>query len=179
MLIWNICGISPNVIALTVIVCFCLLGKTFPFTPALHFPLFSPYAWSATYVQLYVCLYAGDDVFIIIDYTWLLKCPNPCDTDNTEYVVFHISIHHTSYITNHASYTIFNTSHVLYTTYRTTQRTSKQQIKIKIPGSLKKKLIADWEFVTRNRQIVDLPRKPSVTTMLDDFKTCKKRTQKE
>jgi len=35
----------------------------------------------------------------------------------------------------------------------------KCEIKIKIPGALKKQLVNDWEWVTRDRKLADLPKK--------------------
>jgi len=52
----------------------------------------------------------------------------------------------------------------------------KCEIKIKIPGALKKQLVNDWEWVTRDRKLADLPKKKhSVTSIMDDYLTSKKR----
>lgn len=45
------------------------------------------------------------------------------------------------------------------------------EIKIKLPASLKKQLIVDWENITRKQLIVDVPVKPelNVANMLQQF----------
>jgi len=56
------------------------------------------------------------------------------------------------------------------------QQRVKCEIKIKIPGSLKKQLVNDWEWVTRDKKLVDLPKKKhSVTSVMDDYLNSKKR----
>jgi len=49
------------------------------------------------------------------------------------------------------------------------------EVKLKLPGSLKKQLIVDWECVIRQKQIVSLPRSPTVSQLLRDFETSKVR----
>jgi len=49
------------------------------------------------------------------------------------------------------------------------------EVKLKIPGALKKQLIVDWECVIRHKQIVSLPRSPTVSQILRDFETSKAR----
>jgi len=52
----------------------------------------------------------------------------------------------------------------------------KCDIKIKIPGALKKQLVVDWEWVTRDKKLVDLPKKKhTVTSVMDEYLTSKKR----
>jgi len=52
----------------------------------------------------------------------------------------------------------------------------KCEIKIKIPGALKKQLVNDWEWVTRDLKLADLPKKKhTVTSIMDDYLASKKR----
>jgi len=52
----------------------------------------------------------------------------------------------------------------------------KCEIKIKIPGSLKKQLVNDWEWVTRDKKLVNLPKKKhSVTSIMEEYLNSKKR----
>jgi len=52
----------------------------------------------------------------------------------------------------------------------------KCEIKIKIPGALKKQLVTDWEYVTRDKKLVELPKKKhSVSSIMNDYLTSKKR----
>jgi len=52
----------------------------------------------------------------------------------------------------------------------------KCEIKIKIPGALKKQLVNDWEWVTRNLKLADLPKKKhNVTSIMEDYLNSKKR----
>ncbi|KAK0551730.1 Esa1p-associated factor [Tilletia horrida] len=46
----------------------------------------------------------------------------------------------------------------------------RPEIKIPIPEPLKIILVDDWERVTKNSQLVQLPRKPCVQQVLDDYK---------
>jgi len=48
-------------------------------------------------------------------------------------------------------------------------RVERKEIKIKIPGALKKQLITDWENITKNQKLVPLPRDPSVNLILEEF----------
>jgi len=50
----------------------------------------------------------------------------------------------------------------------------RKEIKIKIPGALKKQLITDWENITKNQKLVPLPREPSVNLILEEFVKSKK-----
>jgi len=56
----------------------------------------------------------------------------------------------------------------------TRQELKKKEIKIKIPGALKKQLITDWENITKNQKLVPLPREPSVNFILEEFVKSKK-----
>lgn len=47
--------------------------------------------------------------------------------------------------------------------------TIQTDIKLKIPGILKKQLLMDWENITKLQQLVPLPRSPSVNQLLDEF----------
>ncbi|KAI0643206.1 MRG-domain-containing protein [Trametes meyenii] len=48
--------------------------------------------------------------------------------------------------------------------------TRKPEMKLNVPEMLKVLLVDDWEAVTKNNQLVGLPRKPNVTELLEDFK---------
>ncbi|KAK9461406.1 MRG-domain-containing protein [Lipomyces oligophaga] len=53
---------------------------------------------------------------------------------------------------------------------------SNLDVSINVPDVLKAQLVDDWEYVTKNSQLTDLPRKPSVTEILSEFKSaCIKR----
>jgi mortality factor 4-like protein 1 len=56
---------------------------------------------------------------------------------------------------------------------------SKREIQVRIPGPLKKLLIVDWENITRNKKILALPRKNTVTSTLDAFLSSKTRNAKD
>jgi len=44
-----------------------------------------------------------------------------------------------------------------------------------LPAVLKKQLVDDWDWITREKKIVSLPRKPSVAEILDQFLQSKKK----
>ncbi|KAH9895794.1 MRG-domain-containing protein [Cubamyces lactineus] len=48
--------------------------------------------------------------------------------------------------------------------------TRKPEMKLNVPEMLKVLLVDDWEAVTKNNQLVGLPRKPCVTELLEEFK---------
>jgi len=50
-------------------------------------------------------------------------------------------------------------------------------MKLNIPELLKVTLVDDWEAVTKNNQIVTLPRKPTVEELLQEFETYVTETQ--
>ena len=51
---------------------------------------------------------------------------------------------------------------------------------LRLPQSMKLKLIEDWERITREKKLVQLPRNPSIATLLDHFVQAKaKRTSHE
>jgi mortality factor 4-like protein 1 len=50
----------------------------------------------------------------------------------------------------------------------------KPEIKIDIPDALKGQLVDDWENVTKNQQLVTLPREITVNGVLDRYKVYKK-----
>ena len=51
---------------------------------------------------------------------------------------------------------------------------------LRLPQSMKLKLIEDWERITREKKLVPLPRETSIATLLDDFLQAKsKRTSHE
>ncbi|OZJ04196.1 hypothetical protein BZG36_02180 [Bifiguratus adelaidae] len=49
----------------------------------------------------------------------------------------------------------------------------RPEIKIPVPDALKAQLVDDWENVTKNQQLVPLPRSPTVVQLLDQYKTSK------
>ncbi|KAI7864107.1 MRG-domain-containing protein, partial [Spinellus fusiger] len=51
---------------------------------------------------------------------------------------------------------------------------NKPEIRLDIPDTLKGQLVDDWENVTKNQQLVTLPRKPTVNEVLDRYKQYKK-----
>ncbi|KTW31573.1 hypothetical protein T552_00211 [Pneumocystis carinii B80] len=48
--------------------------------------------------------------------------------------------------------------------------TVKPEINIPIPDTLKAQLVDDWENITKNQQLVSLPRSPTVTEILQNYK---------
>lgn len=46
----------------------------------------------------------------------------------------------------------------------------KPEMKLNVPEALKVQLVDDWEAVTKNNQLVPLPRKPNVLDILQEFK---------
>ncbi|KAI0739504.1 MRG-domain-containing protein [Daedaleopsis nitida] len=48
--------------------------------------------------------------------------------------------------------------------------TRKPEMKLTVPEPLKVLLVDDWEAVTKNNQLVGLPRKPNVVELLEEFK---------
>ncbi|TBU44924.1 MRG-domain-containing protein [Dichomitus squalens] len=48
--------------------------------------------------------------------------------------------------------------------------TRKPEMKLNVPEQLKVLLVDDWEAVTKNNQLVGLPRKPNVLELLEEFK---------
>jgi len=51
------------------------------------------------------------------------------------------------------------------------------EVRLRIPGYLKKQLIADWEAVTRNHRLVTLPRPVSVKALLREFEESKQKQE--
>ncbi|KAF8471968.1 MRG-domain-containing protein [Kalaharituber pfeilii] len=53
----------------------------------------------------------------------------------------------------------------------------KHEIKLPIPDTLKAQLVDDWEYITKNQQLVPLPRNPNVVQILQHYReaTPKKR----
>ncbi|KAK9451073.1 MRG-domain-containing protein [Limtongia smithiae] len=47
---------------------------------------------------------------------------------------------------------------------------SNQDVSIVVPDILKAQLVDDWENVTKNSQLVDMPREPNVVQILKDFR---------
>ncbi|ORX98279.1 MRG-domain-containing protein [Basidiobolus meristosporus CBS 931.73] len=43
-------------------------------------------------------------------------------------------------------------------------------IRILIPGPLKERLVTDWEWIVKQQRLVPLPRSPSVTAILDEYR---------
>ena len=46
----------------------------------------------------------------------------------------------------------------------------RQDVRLAIPDSLKAHLVDDWENVTKNQQLVPLPRSPNVVEILEKYK---------
>jgi len=59
------------------------------------------------------------------------------------------------------------------------ERAAKQEIKLTIPGQLKKKLVTDWECINRKKKLVKLPRDTTVLRILTDFLESKKSKKPE
>ncbi|KAF8645393.1 hypothetical protein AX16_007895 [Volvariella volvacea WC 439] len=49
------------------------------------------------------------------------------------------------------------------------ETTKKPEIKLNVPEALKAQLVDDWEAVTKNSQLVTLPRSPTVVEILQEF----------
>ncbi|GJJ75256.1 mortality factor 4-like protein 1 [Entomortierella parvispora] len=52
--------------------------------------------------------------------------------------------------------------------------TKRPEIKVPIPDSLKAQLVDDWENITKNQQLVPLPRTPNVVQILEMYRESKK-----
>lgn len=48
--------------------------------------------------------------------------------------------------------------------------TTRIDVKINIPDNLKRLLVDDWDYVTRQKKLVSLPRKPTVEELLSQYK---------
>lgn len=55
----------------------------------------------------------------------------------------------------------------------------RPEVKIIIPDVLKLQLVDDWENVTKNNQLVTLPRKPNVHELLEEYREYVNSTKKE
>jgi mortality factor 4-like protein 1 len=55
----------------------------------------------------------------------------------------------------------------------------RPEVKIVIPDVLKLQLVDDWENVTKNNQLVTLPRKPNVRELLDEYREYANANKKE
>lgn len=51
---------------------------------------------------------------------------------------------------------------------------NKPEIKLDIPETLKGQLVDDWESVTKNQQLVSLPRQVTINDLLSRYKIFKK-----
>lgn len=55
----------------------------------------------------------------------------------------------------------------------------RPEVKVVIPDVLKLQLVDDWENVTKNNQLVTLPRKPNVRELLEEYREYVLATKKE
>lgn len=55
----------------------------------------------------------------------------------------------------------------------------RPEVKIVIPDVLKLQLVDDWENVTKNNQLVTLPRKPNVSELLNEYREYVNQTRKD
>lgn len=60
-----------------------------------------------------------------------------------------------------------------------TEFLKRPEVKIVIPDVLKLQLVDDWENVTKNNQLVTLPRKPHVRQMLEEYREYVNQTKKD
>lgn len=60
-----------------------------------------------------------------------------------------------------------------------TEFLKRPEVKIVIPDVLKLQLVDDWENVTKNNQLVTLPRKPHVRALLDEYREYVNQTKKD
>ncbi|KAH9916514.1 MRG-domain-containing protein [Fomitopsis serialis] len=51
------------------------------------------------------------------------------------------------------------------------ESSKRPEMRLNVPESLKSLLVDDWEAVTKNNQLVSLPRTPNVVQLLEEFKT--------
>ncbi|XP_030782525.1 mortality factor 4-like protein 2 [Rhinopithecus roxellana] len=51
---------------------------------------------------------------------------------------------------------------------------NRMEVKVKIPEELKPWLVEDWDLVTRQKQLFQLPAKKNIDAILEEYANCKK-----
>ena len=53
----------------------------------------------------------------------------------------------------------------------------RSEIRVPIPDTLKAQLVDDWEYVTKNQQLVSLPRQPNVVELLEEYSELRRKVR--
>ena len=62
------------------------------------------------------------------------------------------------------------TNRFIFNCFQEEEYNKRHEIKIEVPDNLKSLLVDDWEYVTKNGQLVTLPRTPNVSEVLEDYR---------